>query len=195
MRSRPAANRLPVFAIVSLVALASDLAPSAPALADGNVSMPPLLAGSSEIPESWHGHWSGPLIYVTTDGSSKTLTMDLVIRAEPVQGRLDWTIRYEGQPARRYEMILLNAQRGHYLLDERNGILIDHFFLDGTLHSEFEVSGNRISTTLKMRDGKLVQEMSTYAAYRNVRRSGGGPVPVVSAYQLLSSQRAVLEKR
>jgi hypothetical protein len=148
-------------------------------------------AYAEPIPASWHGTWKGILEYRLGGQPAVRSSMTLII--EPVSSdTLRWAIQYEGQPVRDYAM--KHQQGGHYIVDEKNGILIDHVFVDGVLYSQFEVMGRRFTIEHRLVEGKIVESGNTFQI-EGARESGGQTVPEVRSYPLVSYQRAVLTRQ
>lgn len=137
------------------------------------------------FPDAWVGSWQGELEV----SSGEKLGMELDIARIPGTPRYTWTIRYQGQPARPYELAPVDPKLGHYVVDEKNGIIIDSFYQDGTLFSQFEVGSSRVSTRYELEDGKLTVEMPLFG--RHPMREGAHGVRV---FPFVNVQRAVLTR-
>jgi len=127
-------------------------------------------AAKPSLPAEWHGRWSGPLRIIGGKGAAPNTTMRLTI--EPIdKDRLTWTIIYgEGDkvPVRRYEFIAGDKGPNHFVIDEKNGSLIDLRLLDGSLRGMFRVKGDdgknatMIFTTYRLSGANLVVEMTVF---------------------------------
>ncbi|CAN5120931.1 hypothetical protein BH11PLA2_BH11PLA2_16980 [soil metagenome] len=144
----------------------------------------------NELPAAWHGIWTGKLELP----KDQTVTMELVI--EPIKDtrKLRWQITYgEGGKAsiRKYELVPDDFVAGRFLLDEKNGILLDMKFAKGVMHSQFEVSGSLLTARYELRDGKLHYEITTAG---KAIETGTKDSAIVKVYPVTSTQTAVLSK-
>ena len=89
----------------------------------------------------------------------------------------------------------VDAQSGHFQIDERNGIVLDAYFVKDTLYSRFEVAGNLIEVHYTLRDGGIEVLLTTFPAKALKETGGEGRIPVVKAYELRHVQRGRLERR
>lgn len=113
---------------------------------------PPRPAAAPTFPDTWIGHWKGDAT-VGTDERSQKFTMELKVAATSKPDRYSWTIIYDGATGRQerpYTLIVKDAAKGLYTIDENNGILIDARTIGGTLYSHFAVQGNRITTRQRL---------------------------------------------
>lgn len=137
----------------------------APALAlAGDVKDKPVL------PTEWHGQWAGKLRVFPAAGAPQSAPMELHIR--PLDsGHYTWTIIYgdgEKRQIRKYELKPGDKGPTHFVIDEKNGSLIDLRMLDGSLRGMFGVKNEKggrdtlIVTTYRLAGEKLVVEMTSF---------------------------------
>ena len=88
-------------------------------------------------------------------------------------------------------MVPVDPARGHYVVDEHNGILLDSYYQDGVLLSQFEVGQNRVTARYELEGDRLSLEMNMFGKDA-VRESASGQR--VLAFGLGSLQRAVLTR-
>ncbi len=141
------------------------------------------------FPQTWEGRWKGEMSVTGVPGTDR-VGVELEIRPAP-NGRHSWSLRYEGQPERPYEMVPVDPARGHYVVDEHNGILLDSYYQDGVLLSQFEVGQNRVTARYELEGDRLSLEMNMFGKDA-VRESASGQR--VLAFGLGSLQRAVLTR-
>lgn len=141
------------------------------------------------FPRSWVGDWQGSLHIQGGSNDGEVVPMKLSIAPRGPEC-YSWTIQYGDQPARPYELQTIDAASGHYLVDEKNGILIDSFLSGDSLVSQFEVNSKRITARYRQTGERLVVEMETFSS-QPLRRSGAGNF-LVDAFALESIQRAEL---
>lgn len=102
---------------------------------------------------------------------------------------LDYAINDDGNTSgesRPY--ILRHISAGHFILDERNGILLDHYLDGNRLFSSFTVSGNVITTEEELDGDTLRMTVRTYKPGTGQGATG------VSSMKLLSSQVCLLTR-
>ncbi|MCA9790355.1 MAG: hypothetical protein KC910_01115 [Candidatus Eremiobacteraeota bacterium] len=143
------------------------------------------------FPKAWVGNWQGSLHIQGGANDGAIVPMRLSI-APKGPDRYSWTIQYGDQPPRPYELLTVDSASGHYVVDEKNGILIDSFLVGDSLVSQFEVGSNRITARYRQSGDQLSVEMDTFSS-QPLRRSGAGNF-TVDAFALESIQRANLAK-
>ena len=154
------------------------------------------------FPIDWFGDWSGPLYIHDSLGRKDPIPMSLKISETDSSGVYNWVIGYGKDSTlqeRPYLLKSINAAAGHFLIDERNGILIDAFYLNNELTSIFEVMGNTLVIGYSKKDQEMVFSVKVYT-YKSIRSSGDGiyngqEIPEVNSFYLKSVQEAVLNKK
>jgi hypothetical protein len=147
------------------------------------------------FPSGWEGVWRGACRYGPPGSPAKPMTMELRVR--PIEGRdaWTWTIVYGGpggSQTRPYELIPVDREKGHWRIDEKNGIVLDNWLVEETLHCRFSVQSNVIEVRNEMRDGGIDVMLTTYDAKPASVTGGEGRIPAVGSYRLLSVQRGRL---
>lgn len=159
----------------------------------------PLIA--QEFPEHWQGHWKGTMQLTYSNGKTSTVNNELIIKdittSQDSLPRYQWTIIYgegEQRQERIYELLCLDKDKGQYLIDEKNSILLPAFFADQTLMSSFEVMGNYIVSTYRLEGDYLYFENISTNTKQSKVSGGQGDIPAVTSYLIANFQRAKLEK-
>ncbi|MBL9121610.1 MAG: hypothetical protein JNL80_17010 [Phycisphaerae bacterium] len=122
----------------------------------------------------------------------------------------EWTILYRGGAVtapstespvqeRRYRLLVRDAAKGEFAIDERNGIVIEARLLNGALYSHFVVQGTRITTREKLegvgtKDERIEVEMLVTRDELAVVSGGVESVPEVRSWVPRSIQRATLRR-
>jgi hypothetical protein len=152
---------------------------------------------SFRFPEDWQGVWRGTCSN-TGPGGKQTyapVQMNLTILPQNNQ-RWQWKIEYISgeKQVRDYLLKPVDAAKGHWLIDENNGILLDNFSVHGGLILEaFTVGQTLIHGRHQRLDGNLLKvELSSYSL-QGERKSGAEPYPV-SSLKLLSLQDCDLKR-
>lgn len=158
---------------------------------------------NTSFPKSWEGKWSGTLEVFRDTGKVQDLPMELHILPIDTASKPSWTwtiIYGEDKTTgiRPYELITLDVAKGQYLIDEKNTIQIEAYFLGGQFYQWFEVQGSRLLTKTEMQGKSLVWEI-VVSGNEPVNISGKGiyegeEVPPVSAFKISTLQRAVLKR-
>lgn len=159
------------------------------------------MAQSAEprFPDDFTGHWKGILQW-TKAGTAQpqSIPMELIILpSKDSAGQYTWQLIYGSNKAdnRPYILKPLDTARGHWLIDERNGIALDQYWIAGRLTGAFKVQNATIVNNYSINNGQLQVEFITLDA-RPVRLSGEGTKesPQVDSYEIKSRQIAILSK-
>lgn len=155
--------------------------------------------GQTSFPKDFIGHWVGTLSwYQVGKNSPQAVTMQLIIKPADSVNTYTWQLIYgdKGEDNRPYLLKPVDTTKGHWQIDERNGIILDQYFIGNRFTSAFTV---QITTILNSywREGKnLVAEFYGLTA-KPVNTTGKGTEdsPKVDSYGTKSYQRAVLRKK
>lgn len=149
------------------------------------------------LPVDWHGRWTGTLKITPVEGKEQETPMELTIEPIKDSKNFRWRIVYgEGkkQPVRDYELIP-QEKANHFVIDEKNGLLIDAWLVDRVLHSQFQVGDSLIPVRYE-RIGDLLRFSLTVSSTKDPRESKltGKDDFSVRAYKLQSFHVAELRK-
>jgi hypothetical protein len=100
------------------------------------------VSAQSNFPTSWQGIYKGDLNIFTTDSVAMKVQMHLAIAPTENDSIFQWKMTYifnGNEDVRDYQLKLVDASKGHYIVDENNSILIDTYYRNGVLTSFFEV--------------------------------------------------------
>ncbi len=157
------------------------------------------------FPDSWVGIWKGKLEIITAKGTMQTVDKELHIRkienekAEDTLRKWTWKIVYriskDSTDERDYVLIEKDRAKGHYIMDEHNDILLDHYYIGGVLWSNFEVQGTGLTTISRIQRKKLIDEI-IYGPTEPVQTTGGTSeeIPPVKSFAVKGVQRTVMRK-
>lgn len=141
------------------------------------------------LPADWHGRWTGTLKITPVEGKEQAMPMELTI--EPIKDSKNyrWQIIYgEGKkaPVRDYELVP-QENANHFVIDEKNGVLIDAVLVGGVLHSQFQVGDSSIPVRYE-RIGDVLRFSLTVASTKDTRESKltGKDDFLVKAYKVQS---------
>lgn len=150
------------------------------------------------FPASFTGHWQGEIGWWRPGATEpKKFKMQLLIQPTDSAGRYTWKIIYgeKGEDIRPYEMEAVDTATGHWVVDEKNGVLLDQYFIGGKLYSVFSVGGTTIVNSYWREGERLAVEFASYP-FKAVRTSGAGTEesPTVESYAVRSYQKGILTR-
>ena len=156
--------------------------------------------GQNEVqfPKSWVGEWTGQLNIYNRDGLARQIHMEVHIQPTLKDDTWKWTLIYEMdtiRDERKYELIVVDEEKGHYQIDEKNSIFLDSFLFHNTLSSRFAVSKSLLMVNYTLEDEKLRFEIfagrtdNTVETGEEVEDAGG-----IFSYMLQGMHRAVLSR-
>ncbi|MBD3638071.1 MAG: hypothetical protein HUJ25_12020 [Crocinitomicaceae bacterium] len=152
----------------------------------------------SQLPEKWLGHYVGELSSVNLKGNTTQFHMELIISERSdstyhftiIYGDVDDSLRQE----RAYQLIPTSSSR--FLLDEKNGIVLDMSLGNDRLVSVFEVNDNLLHVSyIKTKKGirfELTSSVLTKITGGNTTDQGE-EIPEVQSYSTVSFQYANLK--
>jgi hypothetical protein len=124
--------------------------------------------------------------------------MQLIIQPADTAGQYTWHIIYgeKSEDNRPYLLKPVDTGRGHWVIDERNGILIDQYWVGNRFTSMFTVQNSTILDSYYIEDGRLIAEFYAISA-KPVSTTGLGieDVPTVNSYEIKTYQKAILKKK
>lgn len=182
--------RTTIFTIIILAIVIGSACQSTP-------DVPTLTAESGDkFPEGWLGTWAGTLIISKPDGDTMQVPMQLYYAEnDTLKEGWDWHIIYgaDTEAGRRaYTLHTRDAAKGHYAIDEHNGIVLDAHLLGGTLYSRFAVSDNLLTTmTRKEGENMIFEIISGEQTAANIT-GNIDDIPEVQSFKINVQQRAVL---
>jgi hypothetical protein len=163
-------------------------------------SVPP---SSGEPVGAFIGNWKGRLQWIVAGKPTQEFTMQLRIQPADTAGQYTWQIIYgdDNKDNRPYILKPVDTAKGHWVVDERDGIILDSYLHGNCMHGAFSVMGNTIV------DNYCV-ETDTAGHYRmkveffsikldDKKQSGKGTedVPTVLSYRVASYQTGILTKQ
>ena len=152
--------------------------------------------GQYEFPQTWVGDWKGELLwYKGNKKEPQKVTMELRIHPSDSAGQYSWQIIYGAVTTdnRPYTLMIKDTSKGHWVIDEHNGILLDQFRVGNKLCGAFTVGASTIVNNYWLEDGKLMAEFYSFSA-KPIAATGNGTdeSPTVDTYKVNSYQKAVL---
>ncbi len=149
------------------------------------------------FPSDWVGQWKGTCNAITNNGVKNSFPMQLHIEPLEDKNRYTWKIIYgEGktQQIRLYELVVVDAEKGHYRIDEKNSIVIDSYLFGDSLCSQFDVSGAMLTVRYTLHRGNLIFDLVSTRSDQPIETGGEGAIPKVRSYPVNATQLAVLKR-
>ncbi len=143
----------------------------------------------------WLGNWKGNLNIIMA-GKFNSVPMELSITKTDTPDKYGWKTSYgEGGATLKkdYYMYPKDAERGEWILDEDNKILLDFFYGDNQFHSFFETQNILLSSRYDLKDGKIYMEVLS-AQKEKQNKSGTGKEECIS-YPIYVIQKAELTRK
>lgn len=149
------------------------------------------------FPAGWTGNWKGDLYWYK--GKEPQVTkMELRIHPADSANKYSWQIIYgsESKDNRPYTLIAKDTAKGHWAIDEHNGIILDQFYIAGKLCGAFTVGKSTIINNYWIENDKLVVEFYALAA-KPLATTGNGTEesPAVDSYKVNAWQKAILARQ
>ena len=158
------------------------------------------LFSQTVFPKSWEGNYKGELQIFGVDSVRMKLMMklDILQKSDSVY-QFKIIYDFKGKEDKRdYELKIVDAKIGKYVIDEKNTIVIDAFFKMDILTSFFKVMDSYIISTYTKINDELIFEIIS-ADGKNPNSSGNAKfesedIPEVKSYMVNGRQKAVLIK-
>ena len=152
---------------------------------------------SLQFPQDFYGIYKGDL-HITNSNGKQTIKMEFHLNSTDSIGKYQYMLVYVmngNRQERKYNLLEKNVDKGEYIVDENNGILLDAKLIDNTIFSMFEVQGNILTTTERFYEDSMDFEI-TFASKTNQNKSGsiGEDATEVISYPISVLQKAHLIK-
>ncbi len=150
------------------------------------------------FPGDWLGHWKGELNwYQGANKEPKKVPMQLIIQPMDSSQQFSWRVTYGADAAdnRPYTLMAVDTAKGHWRIDENNGIILDQYWVAGKLSGAFTVQYSMIINNYWLENGQLHVEFYNISTKPvAVTGLGTNENPSVSSYQVKSYQKAILSR-
>jgi hypothetical protein len=145
----------------------------------------------------WLGHWQGDLVWQMSADSSQVVPMHLRIQPLDSANCYTWNLVYgeDQKDNRGYVLRPIDASKGHWQVDEGNGIVIDHYLFGTSFISSFDVMGSTVVDEFEL-DGDMMHVRFYSFATEPATRSGLGTEesPTVQSFRAQSVQKVKLKR-
>lgn len=150
------------------------------------------------FPSDFTGHWKGNLQW-SQPGKKEpvNVNMELIILPADSALKYSWQLIYgkAGEDNRPYILRAVDTAKGHWVVDELNGIVLDQYWAGGKFCGAFTVQNSTIVNNYWIENGQLVVEFISLAA-KPIATTGNGTEesPKVDSYRVSGYQRAMLSR-
>jgi hypothetical protein len=149
------------------------------------------------FPKDFTGNWKGSLNWFPAGKEMQKVNMQLIVQPEAGTSQYSWQLIYgdSAKDNRPYHLKAVDTARGHWVVDENDGILLDGYWIGNRFISMFSVQGSTITALYWLEGESLHVEMISTRS-EAVRESGKGSsdVPAVQSFPVRSYQKAILYK-
>lgn len=131
---------------------------------------PFLMVSAQDFPDAYTGIYDGYLQIISAGKRADSVRMVLDIAPLEQGKRWKFGITYGEAPAsvqiNNYELLrdTLAAGSGHYLLDEKDGILIRETLAGNTLYAMYHVSDRDFFTEIQFRKGQIHYKLTVFSS-------------------------------
>jgi len=151
------------------------------------------------FPKDWIGEYFGDLNIHGLDSVIQTLPMRLKIKDRLTNGEYPWIIQYGQDDIREYAIKAADESTGHFIMDERNSILLDGFNRGNHFLSRFEVMGSDLLVDYELTElginMKIIVSRNEAINSSGDQIVNGDTIPPVQSYPIVAVQEAVLLKK
>lgn len=168
------------------------------------ILLPILGFSQNHVPEEWYGEYVGRLNIYNAAGLSMQLNMELLVTPTDSAHRANWTISYLPDDTtgalkndrREYELIGQSDYPAHYVIDEKNSILLDCYLMDNVMISRFRVNKALLIINYTLLGDSVRVEIFS-GPYDAVRDTGEEVEEVdnIQAFGINGYHRAILYRR
>lgn len=146
------------------------------------------------------GVWSGTMSIYTQgekmpNGPVVTFTVKTIIKDSSWTWRTDYDSKKYGRMSKDYTLNVKDASKGHYLLDEGDGILLDYQLSGNKMHAVFEVEDLLLGATYELTKDQLIFEVYSSPKSSDTTQVVSHRVQNVQRVTLLPVGKADLQKQ
>lgn len=149
------------------------------------------------FPDDFLGIYKGTL-KIDSQRGKQDFPMEFHLLKTDTTDRYQYIIVYgegEQKQTRNYHMIVKDKEKGEYVVDENNGIILTNKRFGNTLYSLFEVNDNLLTTFITFEKDQVIWEI-TFAPKKEKEISyATADSTMVIAYPIKTRQKAFLKKQ
>jgi len=154
-------------------------------------------AQTNSFPADFIGHWKGKIQWMVAGKPTTEFSAQLNIEPADTAGQYTWTIIYgdDQKDIRPYLLKPLDTAKGHWVVDERDGIVLDSYVHGNNIHGAFTVQGTTLVDNYSVENGKLTIEFFTIKLDQKTSSGKGTEeTPFVNSYPIVVYHKGVLTK-
>jgi hypothetical protein len=156
-------------------------------------------APMNSFQQNIQGDWKGKLYIYSTNGKNMEIPMSISVLKTNSDSILTWTMTYDVQEPRKYELHIINASKGLYQIDELNGIVIPALHRGSELITNYEVMGNHMTVIYDLTSQsdllfKVNMWRTSNGKITGDTIMGGDTIPKVTTFLPTTYQIAKLKK-
>src|SRR5687767_7239128 len=119
-------------------------------------------ASQVAFPKDYMGKWKGTLEWFKTGSAEpQKVNMELyILPSNDTAGQYSWHLIYGNVSAdsRPYILKSIDTAKGHWVIDELNGIVLDQYWVGNRFSGSFTVGNSTIVNSYYLENGNLVAE-------------------------------------
>jgi len=150
------------------------------------------------FPGDFFGIYKGNLL-ISTEKGDRNIPMEFHLLATDSVGKYVYTLIYgegETKQERLYNLIEKDKEKGRYVVDENNGIILDCNVINNKMYTLFEVNDTLLTTFITFETKSMVFEIiATPKSKKEVTYSDDEAKTEVISYPISTIQRGVLQKQ
>jgi hypothetical protein len=154
-------------------------------------------SGLTGFPRSFLGNWKGKMQWIRPGKPTQEFSMQLKIQPTDTAGQFSWLIIYgdDGKDIRPYVLKPVDTAAGHWVIDERDGIILDNYVHGDAIHGAFTLLESTLVDNYFLENGKLHVEFFTFNLGEKTRSGKGtSETPFVDNYRISAYQSGVMTK-
>jgi hypothetical protein len=143
------------------------------------------IAQERAFPKPFIGNWKGQLQWMVAGKPAQTFTMQLKIQPTDSLNQYTWQIIYgdDNKDNRPYILRPIDTSKGYWVVDERDGIVLDSYVHGNSIHGAFTVQGNTIVDNYRVEnDTMFVEFFSIKLNDKKTTGKGTEEAPYVDSY-------------
>ena len=156
----------------------------------------------THFPADWTGSYKGDLLIYGIDSVNMHIKMKLDIVKTANDAIYDWKITYSfngKKDLRPYRLLVVDKEKGHYQIDEKNSIVIDAYLHNNKVFTSFFKVKNSvvIATYTKSGDAiifEIISGKDKPVSITGNTKQGEEEIPEVASFLVNGRQKAVLKK-
>jgi hypothetical protein len=149
------------------------------------------------FPKCFIGNWKGQLQWMVAGKPLQTVTMQLRIQPTDSTNQYTWQIIYgdDNKDNRPYILKPVDTAKGHWAVDENDGILLDSYVHGNCIHGAFTVKDNTIVDNYCVEGNTMkVEFLSIKLGDKKQSGKGTEETPFVDSYKIGSYQTGMLTR-